>query len=179
MKLLHYALLIGIGITLNSCTSSREIPNILIILVDDMGYGHIGAHFEEYTSHNVNQDLLKRSSTRRDPYALETALEATRKSMPTLMKLAAEGVRFRDSHVAHSLCAPSRAALLTSRYPQQMGIYNNGDMNATGVPENVLMLPELFQQNGYSTAMIGKWHVARYERNRKVFAYDGQHPNDR
>ena len=39
MKLLHYALLIGIGITLNSCTSSREIPNILIILVDDMGYG--------------------------------------------------------------------------------------------------------------------------------------------
>jgi len=95
------------------------------------------------------------------------------------MKLAAEGVTFQDSHVAHSLCAPSRAALLTACYPQQMGIYNNGDMNANGVPEDVLMLPELFQQNGYSTAMIGKWHVARYDKNRRRFAYDGQHPNDR
>jgi len=164
------------------CASGKKPglrPNILIILVDDMGYGHLGVHYEEYTAGNVNQDLLKRSATRKDGYSLEMAVEATRSSMPTLVKLAAGGVSFLDSHVGHSLCAPSRAALLTARYPQQMGIYNNMDMNNHGVPEDVLMLPELFRQNGYSTAMIGKWHVARYDKNRRGFAYDGQHPNDR
>jgi len=164
------------------CTGSTKEapkPNVLVILVDDMGWGHMGANFEEYTVENVNQDLYERSSSRRDSYSLEMALEATRRSMPTLMKLAEEGVTFSDSHVAHSLCAPSRAALLTSRFPQQMGIYNNGDINHGGVPEDYLMLPELFQENGYATAMIGKWHVARYDRERRGFAYDGQHPNDR
>ena len=173
------ALLIPLAIQCTSGGRGGPRPNILIVLVDDMGYGHLGVHYEEYTAGNVNQDLLKRSATRNDAYSLDMSLEATRSSMPTLTKLAAGGVNFLDSHSGHSLCAPSRAALLTARYPQQMGIYNNGDMNSHGVPEDVLMLPELFQQNGYSTAMIGKWHVARYDRNRRGFAYDGQHPNDR
>ncbi len=171
--------LLTIFLLISQGWTQEKQPNILVILVDDMGWGHLGAHFEEYTAANLNQDLLSRSSTRNDSYTLEMALEATRKSMPTLMKLAGEGVTFSDSHVAHSLCAPSRSALLTSRYPQQMGIYNNGDINHSGVPEDVLMLPELFQDNGYATAMIGKWHTARYDRERRGFAYDGQHPNDR
>ncbi|MCK5465177.1 MAG: sulfatase-like hydrolase/transferase, partial [Bacteroidales bacterium] len=149
------ALLIPLAIQCTSGGRGGPRPNILIVLVDDMGYGHLGVHYEEYTAGNVNQDLLKRSATRNDAYSLDMALEATRSSMPTLTKLAAGGVNFLDSHSGHSLCAPSRAALLTARYPQQMGIYNNGDMNSHGVPEDVLMLPELFQQNGYSTAMIG------------------------
>ncbi len=160
-------------------TKKDSRPNVLVILVDDMGYGHLGANFEEYTAEDLNQDLLQRSETRRDSYTLDMALEATRESMPTIMKLAEEGVTFNDSHVAHSLCAPSRSALLTARFPQQMGIYNNGDINHSGVPEDYFMLPGLFQQNGYATAMIGKWHVARYDRQRRGFAYDGQHPNDR
>ena len=151
-------------------------PNVVVVLVDDLGYGHLEARFETYTESNVNQEILARS---RGAYTLDSALEAARSSMPTLHQLVDKGVRFTDAHNAHSLCAPSRAALLTGRYPQSFGVYTNVDVVRAGVPESVPFLGELFQQSGYATAAIGKWHLSRYVEEQAGQSAPGQHPNDR
>ena len=151
-------------------------PNVVVVLVDDLGYGHLEARFTTYTESNVNQEILAKS---RGEYTLDSALEAAKSSMPTLHQLVDQGVRFTGAHSAHSLCAPSRAALLTGRYPQSFGVYTNVDIVKAGVPESVPFLAELFQQSGYATAAIGKWHVARYMKTQAGESAPGQHPNDR
>ena len=149
---------------------------MLVFLVDDMGYGHINANFEKYILKNLNKNIVNRD---KDVYELDMALEATVSSMPTVKKLIKQGVRMTNAHVAHSLCAPSRSAILTGRYPQTFGIYNNQDMNNHGVPDNIKMLPLFFQENGYATGMFGKWHVAKYDEGQTGSSPKGQHPNDR
>lgn len=95
-----------------------ERPNIVIIFVDDMGYGDLGCYGSE---------------TIRTPH---------------LDKMAAEGTRFTDFYV-QPVCGPSRAALLTGRYP-----FRNGGWR---MHENEITFAELLKTEGYTTGCIGKW----------------------
>lgn len=109
-------------------------PNIIHILADDVGYDDLSC----YGSPDINT--------------------------PNLDNLAAEGMRFTDFYAPHGTCTPSRAAILTGRYAPRV---NNG----TGLPvlfpdseigldtELEVTITELLKEQGYATALIGKWHL--------------------
>lgn len=75
---------------------------------------------------------------------------------PYLNELASQGMKFTDAHTAGSVCVPSRFGLLTGKYPFLAKL----DWRRQAViPEDQLTVPQLLQQNGYQTAMVGKWHL--------------------
>jgi len=86
---------------------------------------------------------------------------------PNMDRLAAEGVRFRNAFVTLSLCAPSRAALLTGRYNHLNGITNNH----TAFPADSVTHATLLRAAGYRTAYIGKWHMGNQRGQRPGFDY--------
>lgn len=108
-------------------------PNIIIIFADDLGYGDIGS------------------------YGHPTILT------PNLDKMAAEGMRFTQFYVGAAVCTPSRAALLTGRLGVRTGMYGNRDVlfpnSASGLPLQEITIAELLKTKGYSTGIIGKWHL--------------------
>jgi uncharacterized sulfatase len=75
---------------------------------------------------------------------------------PNLDALAAGGVRFASGYVAAPQCAPSRAAILTGRYPQRFGVEEN---DVGSLPESERTLAERLREAGYATGQVGKWHV--------------------
>lgn len=101
-------------------------PNIVFILSDDHAYQAISAYGDSL-NHTPNIDAL-----------------------------AKEGMLFNRAFVNNSLCAPSRAAILTGKYSNLNGIKGNGDEVFDGSQET---FPKLLHQAGYQTAMIGKWHL--------------------
>lgn len=105
-------------------------PNVLILYVDDMGYGDLGCQ---------NPD--------------------SKIPTPHLDRLAAEGIRFTDGHSSSGICTPSRYALLTGRYHWRKFHGIVGAMGASVFEEDRLTLPEMMQMRGYHTAAIGKWHL--------------------
>jgi arylsulfatase A-like enzyme len=119
-------------------------PNIIVILVDDAGYVDFGFM--------GSKDL-------------ET---------PEIDKLAKEGVIFTDAHVSATVCAPSRAGIITGKYQQRFGFEANGTgYNGTGdigLAANLTTIAEVFKQNSYKTTAIGKWHLG---------ATESDHPNNR
>lgn len=80
---------------------------------------------------------------------------------PNLDRLARNGTRFSQFYSTSPICSPSRASLLTGRYPQRAGLVDNasGAYGGGGMPGSQYTLAELFKENGYKTAHIGKWHV--------------------
>ncbi len=109
-------------------------PNIVLIVADDLGYADLG-----FTG-------------------------ATDIPTPHLDRLAAESVICTDGHVCASVCAPSRAGLLTGRYQQRQGF----EMNLRpemGLLPGTITLPGRLQAAGYRTAAVGKWHVGYQEHN--------------
>jgi arylsulfatase A-like enzyme len=105
-------------------------PNVVFILADDLGYG----------------DLSSYGST-----AIST---------PNIDRLAKEGMHFASFYSAGNTCSPSRAALMTGRYPPRSGV-NAVLFHDTpeGLPQSELTIAELLRDAGYRTAMIGKWHL--------------------
>jgi len=112
---------------------SDKRPNIIVILADDMGYGDLGC------------------------YGHPTI------STPELDKMATEGMRLTQCYAGAAVCTPSRAALLTGRFPVRTGVYGKGDVfrqnSATGLPHKEITIAEMLKEKGYATAIIGKWHL--------------------
>ena len=108
-------------------------PNVIIIFADDMGY----------------TDL--------------SSFGADRWETPNLDRMASEGVRFTNFYVPTPACSPSRAAMLTGRYPLKAGVREViSPRTLRGLPEVEVTSAELFREAGYVTAAIGKWHLGTH-----------------
>jgi arylsulfatase len=109
---------------------TNKPPNIIIILMDDMGYG--------------------------DPECYNGLLYHT----PNINKLAAEGMRFTNFYAAEAVCSASRAALLTACYPNRVGISSAlFPWSTIALNPKEETIASSLKKAGYSTAMIGKWHL--------------------
>jgi arylsulfatase A len=110
-------------------------PNVVFLFVDDQGYYDLGCY------------------------------GATEVQTPRIDALAEAGVRFTDYYAAAPICSPSRAGLLTGCYPRRVGLatwVQRAD-SQIGIHPDELTMGELFQQHGYRTACIGKWHLGFHE----------------
>jgi arylsulfatase A-like enzyme len=76
---------------------------------------------------------------------------------PNLDSLASQGVKFMQAY-SQTMCSPARASLLTGRFSQRFGFYDNG-CAAVGLPKTEMTMAELLREQGYATACFGKWHV--------------------
>ncbi len=79
-------------------------------------------------------------------------------STPNMDRLAKEGMLFSRNFVANSICGPVRATLLTGQHSHKNGMKDN----RTRFDSSKLTMPKIFQQNGYQTAIVGKWHLHSY-----------------
>ena len=136
LKLQRCVLLLGL-LALASC--HKEIlgrPNIIIFFTDDQGYADVGVYGSD---------------------GFET---------PNLDKLAGDGIRFIDFYVPATVCSPSRAALLTGKYPKRVNMHIGvlTPYSKTGLEPNEYLLPEMLKDNGYTTSCIGKWHLGHIEK---------------
>lgn len=75
---------------------------------------------------------------------------------PNLMQLAREGIQFENSYTCQPVCGPARACLQTGMYATQCGCYWNG----VPLPQTIRPMAEYFNEAGYETAYVGKWHLA-------------------
>jgi len=117
------------GSTSNGAEHGRQ-PNIIYILADDLGYGHLGCY---------GQKEIK---------------------TPNLDRMAAEGMRFTDHYAGSALCAPSRCVLMTGLHTGHCFIRNNKALPVEGnvpIPADSQTIAKLLKRAGYATACIGKW----------------------
>src|SRR5262245_4631878 len=107
-------------------------PNIVLILADDLGHGHV--------SHLNPKSKIK---------------------TPHIDKLAAEGITLTDAHSGSAVCSPTRYGILTGRYAWRTRLVRGvlGPYDPPLIEADRLTLPALLRQKGYHTACIGKWHL--------------------
>ena len=125
--------LITISSALLAATAIKaQSPNVIFILADDLGYGDISAFNPESKIHTPNIDNLTHS-----------------------------GISFTDAHSSSALSTPSRYSIITGRYPWRTTMKSgvlNGFSPAMITPDR-RTIAQMFSENGYSTACIGKWHL--------------------
>lgn len=120
--------------------NAQQRPNFVIIVADDMGYGDISVHGNDYIK------------------------------TPNIDKMASDGMIFTDFHSNGAVSSPTRCALLTGRYQQRAGLENvllvpkNGENMNVGLQPGEVTFAKVLGDNGYKTALIGKWHLGYLEK---------------
>jgi len=143
MKRRNIALFALLGYVATSCsTKTPAPPNFVFILADDMGYAENGVYGSTYYQ------------------------------TPNIDQLATEGMRFTNAYAACAVCSPTRASIMTGKYPARLHLTdfiagNNNDDYPLSQPDWQKYLPleettfaEILKQNGYHTALFGKWHLS-------------------
>ena len=139
-------------------------PNIIYLVVDDLGYGDVGAY--------GGGELLGAPT-------------------PNVDRLAREGLKLTSTY-AQPTCSPTRAALMTGRLPVRSGLIRPSLLNDTSDVSSEILSARLLSQAGYRTALSGKWHLGEKESSRPwqvgydefegflgvVNAYQEEHPTD-
>lgn len=146
--------LLGFFIILCACGTDKpdeekqlfRKPNIVFILTDDLGYGELGCY---------GQEMFR---------------------TPNLDRLAAEGMRFTDFYAGNTVCAPSRASLMTGKHPGHASVRGNfgfkdGQWLMMPLSAQDSTLGEIMKVRGYATAIFGKWHLEG--------DFNPTHPEDR
>tara|TARA_B100001029_G_scaffold179804_1_gene191170 strand:- start:7757 stop:9169 length:1413 start_codon:yes stop_codon:yes gene_type:complete len=141
-----FYVVIFINIFLISCQKSRKIvpPNVLIIIADDLGWSQIGCYGSTF---------------------YET---------PNIDKLAKSGIRFSNAYSAASICSPTRAAIMTGKYPARLDLTDfipgnfpknkpllTPDNWQKYLPLDEVTIGEKMEASGYSTGFFGKWHLSK------------------
>ena len=131
----------------DGASAKRDVsdrPNVILIMADDLGYGSLGCY--------GGRDF----------------------QTPHIDKLAASGMRFTDFHSNGPVCSPTRAALMTGRYPQRCAWVSDDELSpvfreqrrqnpaqrwAWGIDLREITIASLMREAGYRTGLIGKWHL--------------------
>ncbi|MEM9365483.1 MAG: sulfatase-like hydrolase/transferase [Planctomycetota bacterium] len=132
MKSIIFACLVPV--LLCPLSQADSPPNVVLIFVDDLGYGDVGCY------------------------------GATKVQTPNIDRLASEGRRFTDAHSVSAVCTPSRYALLTGQYPVRAnsgrGVWGPAPVTSPLIVDpKKTTIADVFQDRGYATAVIGKWHL--------------------
>ncbi len=112
--------------------SPKDRPNVIVILADDLGFGDLACY-----GHKKHQT-------------------------PNIDRLSREGIKFLDFHSNGVVCSPTRASLLTGKYPQSTGItgvITAKDHRNVGLGTGEILISEILKKNDYKTGMVGKWHL--------------------
>ncbi len=115
-----------------SVAEATDLPNVVLIYADDLGYGDVGCYNPESHVETPHMDLL-----------------------------ASQGMRFTDAHSPSTVCTPSRYGVMTGRMPFRLdyrGVFT-GVEGPCLISQQRLTLPEMLRDQGYTTAMFGKWHI--------------------
>ncbi|WP_460190413.1 sulfatase [Urechidicola sp. KH5] len=132
---------------LDATNEANKKPNVVLILVDDLGWTDLGS---------FGSDLYQ---------------------TPSIDKLAADGVQFTNSYSACTVCSPTRAAIVTGKYPARINVtdwieghkYPWAKLNVPDwtmyLPDEEYTMAEAFKDAGYQTAHFGKWHLGEQEKN--------------
>ena len=127
-----------LGLTAGSLSADnsaprKERPNVVLIMADDLGYGDLSC----YGSNSLKT--------------------------PALDELAEQGLRLTSFYSGCTICTPSRMALLTGAYPPRLGwrggVVGYGIKPSNGLAPSAITMAEIFQEGGYRTGLIGKWHL--------------------
>jgi arylsulfatase A-like enzyme len=144
---------IGAALALSGCMAGKEgspaatqKPNILMIVVDDLGISDVGCYGRDYGN--------------------------TYHETPNIDRLASEGMRFINAYAASAVCSPTRASIMTGKYPVRTGITDwiPGEpqpadravlcpKTKTQLALSEVTLAEALKEGGYSTSFVGKWHL--------------------
>ena len=132
----RFALFLILAVASAPATAQSQTPprpNVVLIITDDVGYGDIGS----YGAPDIKT--------------------------PNIDRLAKEGVRLTDFYANGPLCSPTRAGLISGRYQQRAAIeipFGSSTVHGErGLPVTGRSLPQLLKNNGYATALLGKWHL--------------------
>jgi uncharacterized sulfatase len=142
-----------LGLFITGCTKVDKKPNIVFILVDDLGWSQLSSYGSVYYE------------------------------SPNIDRLAQEGIRFTNAYAGAAVCSPTRASIMTGKYPARLHLtdYIPGDnFPGSGIepdwnkflPLDEITIGEIAKENGYRTAFFGKWHLSPEKKPPKSLPYN-------